>query len=236
MGSDSASWTKCWVAPDRYLRDEEPSYWVRHALGLCEQVRQSACGATDLSSRMLELIANHFCARRAFLIGALAGKTSKVICSSPVGEILDQDPMILDYVFNTGMAVCLLDGEKCPVACVPLRQHNRPRVTGALVLGRRWDTPAFDRSDLELISVFGYGLMSALGGVLHPGATQDEAIARALNQSQLNAAREETETCRRSRVAQPAGTKERPGTRPLTIGALFPGKDFALPDYLDGKD
>lgn len=234
MSSSRDTWTKCWVSPDRFLREEQPTYWVRHALGLCDQVRRRVTSATDLSCQTLDLIANHFCARRAFLIGALpTGKHSKVICSSPQGEILDCDPAILDYVFNTGMAACLHDNERMPVACVPLRQAGRPRVTGALTLVRRWDAPPFDRSDLELISVFGYGLMASLG-VLDPGAAQDQAIAEAVR-NPLDAAREETETCRRSRASQPA-PRRRPDTRPLTIGALFPGEDFELPQYLEGGD
>ena len=67
-----------------------------------------------------------------------------------------------------------------------------------------------------------------------PGAAQDQAIAEAVR-NPLDAAREETETCRRSRASQPA-PRRRPDTRPLTIGALFPGEDFELPQYLEGGD
>jgi len=236
------AWTKCWIAPERLASDETPPFWVRHALHLCDRLTVESQDAGEISNRVLELVASHFCAREIYLIGAQTpGSHPKVVRSSPQALDFTRDRTILDYVFNTGLAASRLDDDQLSVAVVPLRRSPSPRVTGALVLVRPWGTPAFDRHDLELIGLFGHTLMSLLSAVLEGKLERGVVFRRDLTPSRV-----ETETCRRSRLDLPRGRRRtapgqtlergRADASPLTLSAVFPDKGFQLPTYLEGVD
>ena len=227
------TWTKCWIAPERLATSEDPPYWVRHALHLCDRLTHRSRDAGVISNRVLEFVASHFCAREIYLIGAKTNTSQpKVVRSDPPNLSFTRDRSILDYVFSTGLAVSKVDDDHLSVAVVPLRRAPSPRVTGALVLVRPWGTPAFNKHDLELIGLFGHALMSLLSAVLQGDLNRGVVLRRDLPPSRI-----ETETCRRSRLdLEPASRQPRRNHTPLTIGAVFPNKSFQLPAYLQGVD
>jgi len=217
--SSKKSWTRCWVDIARLTRQDPAPYWVRHALSMCAEV--SAATPEVAEGELLDLVAAHFSCRSAHRISTRPSGW-EVSCSSPRLGAQAEAPHALDYVFATGFSVALVDARGAPVACCPLRQPGLPRVTGALLLGRDWDLPRFERADLELLGVFALALGGTLAGSSPTCSTAEDAVER-----------EETRTSRRSRLdlKSPTAPGDAP-VQPLTLDRLFGNFGLRLPDYL----